>query len=798
MRRFATAFAAVLLTLILAAPVLAATTGLVRGTITVDGKPAAGATVVLEGEGSRFQTKADARGGYVFPQVPFGSYRLVASAKNVHELQVLVEVASGQVRTVDVALSTQLREIAQTVVTAHAGAETNPPSVNVVSKTQIETSPVNNSLNRLIETLPGVVQFSYNEPVINGFHGVMYNIDGAPLPLATTSNFAEIIDPKLIDSIEVLTGAIPAEYGGDRMGGVVNIISSRPTDIPEGTFGTITGGVGNQGQGLGTIDLESRSGQTEFFLSGNSYTTDRGLDAPTYTPINDAASNSDQFFRAITQLGSRDSIAFDYSNQFSQFEIPINTNPDNPLDPIVSVPGTLDTQLEYDRFANLNWTQTSKDGNGIVQVIPWWRSTRIDYLGDLPLDVLATEPNFSDCPPSCSQSVHLIGLNQGSYASYVGLRASDFRATANHAWKIGFDVNRESATASQEFACYYVDCKSSGTVASPYYPAFTTPQGQAGSQLGLYGEDRWQMNPYVLWDYGLRYDKSTGYVGGSQWSPRIGVNIWDGGKNVAHVYYGKFYAAPLLEDVRQACVLLSAQQACSTTNPVYDLKPESDTYYETGVVHTFNPHFTGSLNIFAKSVVNVLDTTQLFNTPIFAVYNNAIGIDHGAEVHLQYTEPSTDFWLLNGTVSGSYAACISGSEFLFPPNAQPGVPCVAQLSLEDHSQTVDATAAYTHRFGGEHKLWFATLQADYGSGFPVQFEDANISLSGTLPAHTTLDLALGRQLTAGQSGQDQGLGLSLQITNLLNHQYPIKVANGFNTTQIANGLQYLFRVSAPF
>ena len=39
-------------------------------------------------------------------------------------------------------------------------------------------------------------------------------------------------------------------------------------------------------------------------------------------------------------------------------------------------------------------------------------------------------------------------------------------------------------------------------------------------------------------------------------SPRIGVNIWDGGKNVAHVYYGKFYAAPLLEDVRQACVLL--------------------------------------------------------------------------------------------------------------------------------------------------------------------------------------------------------------------------------------------------
>jgi outer membrane receptor protein involved in Fe transport len=799
MIRITAAIAAVFIVFILAAPAPAATTGLVRGTITIDNRPAAGARVVLQGEGSRFQTTADAHGHYVFAQVPFGSYRLTASAPNAHQLEVLVDVASGQVRTVDVALSTQLRQIAQTTVTAHAGAEANPPSVNIISKTQLQTSPVNNSLDRIIETVPGAVQFSYNEPVINGFHGITYNIDGAPLPLATTSNFAEIIDPKIINSLEILTGAIPAEYGGDRMGGVVNIISDRPSDIPEGAYGTITGGFGNQGQGVGEVDVESRTGQSEFFLSGNTSTTNRGLDAPTYDPINDAGSSSDEFFRAITQLGSRNNIAFDYSNQFSQFEIPINTNPDNPLDPIVAAPGTLDTQLEYDKFANLNWTSTSQDGNGIVQVIPWWRSTRIDYLGDLPLDVLSVGPNFSDCPPSCDPTLHGIGLNQQTYASYVGLRASDFRATANHAWKIGFDVNRESATASQEFACYYVDCKSSGVVATPYFPAYTTPQGQAGSQLGIYGEDRWQMNPYVLWNYGLRYDQSTGYVGGSQLSPRIGVNIWDGGKNVAHVYYGKFYAAPLLEDVRQACVLLEAQQACSSTHPVYDLKPESDSYYETGVVHTFNSHFNGSLNIFEKSVVNVLDTTQLFNTPIFAVYNNAIGIDHGAEMHLQYTEPSSDFWFLNGTYSGSYAACVSGSEFLFPPNANlPGVPCVAQLSLEDHSQTVDATAAYTHRFGGDRKLWFATLQADYGSGFPVQFEDANVNLSGTLPAHTTLDLALGRQLIPGHPGEDQGLGFSFQVTNLLNHQYPIKVANGFNTTQIANGMQYLFRLSAPF
>ena len=79
--------------------------------------------------------------------------------------------------------------------------------------------------------------------------------------------------------------------------------------------------------------VQSRTGSSEFFLSANSETTNRGLDAPTYTPINDAASNSDQFFRFITQLSPRSTLAFDYSNQFSSSRsllIPIRTTRSTP------------------------------------------------------------------------------------------------------------------------------------------------------------------------------------------------------------------------------------------------------------------------------------------------------------------------------------------------------------------------------------------------------------------------------------------------------------------------------------
>ncbi|MGA8534840.1 MAG: TonB-dependent receptor [Candidatus Tumulicola sp.] len=810
MSRFSTARVAVFLAFVLAfaafaaaLPGLAATTGLVRGTVTVDGKPARGASVTLEGEGSRFTATTDAQGTYVFPQVPFGSYRIVGHAAGAHDLQVLVTVSSDSVATIDIPLTTQLKQIASTTVTAHGvGVQVNPASVNQLTRATIQTSPAQNSLDKLIGTLPGVVPFSYNEPVVNGFHGVMYNIDGAPLPLATTSNFAEIVDPKNINSLELLSGAIPAEYGGDRMGGVVNIITNRPTDLPEGLYGTITGGFGNQSQNIGSLETAARFGASELFFNANSQSSVRGLDAPTFDAIHDNASQSNEFLRFLTQIGPRATLAFDYSNQLAQFQIPINTDPNNPYDPIFTPAGTDDVQREYDRFSNLNFTQTSRDGNGVFQVIPWWRSTRINFDGDLPNDVLGLTPPFGadlECT-SCGHSddssspTHNVGLLSNTYASYVGLRMSDFRATKNHAWKVGVDVNRENLLANQAFGCYYPDCADSGVHSLPYYLVASPQQAQAGSQVGIYAQDKWQITDRILLNYGIRYDHSTGYTSGWQWSPRIGVSVWDGGKNTAHAYYGRFYAAPLLEDVRQDCVVL---QGCPSV-PVYNLQPESDAYFEIGLTHTFNPNFDGSVNIFRKSAVNILDTTQLLDTPLFAVFNNAIGIDTGLEVRLTNRFPNGNSWFFTGTVSGSYAACVSGSTFLFPPDVNPpNQSCVSQLAPEDHDETVASTAGYTWRFGNGRQ-WYATLQGNYGSGFPVEFESANADISGRLPAHTTFDVAAGRYLTPGRNGEDQGLGVSFIVSNVLNHQYPIKVANGFNTTQIANGRTFLLRLSAPF
>jgi outer membrane receptor protein involved in Fe transport len=822
------------------APVLAAATGTVRGAITEVGKPAPGAELTLSGGGSTYTTRTNFRGEYSFAAVPFGHYVLTVHVSGVADRTADVDVHTDAVVTFNLDM---LKQIASTTVTANAGVGGSPVATTTIDNAQIRTSPVDNSLNRLITTVPGIIQFSYNEPVANGFHGITYNLDGAPMPIATTSNFAEIIDPKNVNSLEILTGAIPAEYGGERMGAVVNISTDRFLNIPEGTYGTITGGAGDQAQAIGQLDTVSRFGNNELFLDFNTSTTNRGLDAPTLVAVHAASSASDQFLRWVTKLSDRSNIAADFSNQFSQYQIPINPcdpatqggvaacSALNPADPIFAIPGTGDTQREYDQFANIAYTQVSRDGNGVFQLIPWYRSTRVDYDGDLAAAVQGFQPNFSCVPagnpanyPNCNVDgvtpnfINNVGLEQTTNANYLGVNVSQLRSSDRHTWKIGLQADRENSMGSQTYACYYIDCNIPGGTTTPVpaneasgyplgYYAASSAQAQPGSQVGLYAEDKWQAAQNLVFNYGVRYDHSTGYVSGNMIQPRIGLNLSDGGKNIFHAFYGRYYAAPLLEDVRQACVIFAAQSAsgtgnagCATTTPPYDLKPEMDSYVEMGLQHTFSGNFVGWANLFEKNVVNVLDTTELLNTPLFAVYNNAIGHNQGLEIRLQDSEFNGSDWFFTSTISGSYAGGISGSTFLFPPNINLGLPISspAQLSLEDHSQTVQSTFGYTEIFGAS-RSWFATVQANYGSGFPVQFEDANgASLTGTLPAHTTIDLSGGRVVIPGKGPSSQGLGVKLDILNVLNHQYVIKIANGFNTTQYANGRTFLLRFTAPF
>jgi outer membrane receptor protein involved in Fe transport len=768
MRPFFAAFAAFFTFVALCATqALADTTGLVRGTAAFDGKPAGGISVRLTGEGATLTTASDANGAYSFARVPFGHYTLVASKSGVPDFSEPVDVATGSVVTIN--FDMQLKQIGHTQSAFVRGAGSAPVSVNSISKQQLAALPENQSLDNVIETLPGIVRFSYNEPVAHGFHGLTYELDGVPLPLSTTSNFSEIIDPRNIDSLEVFTGAFPAEFGGSRQGAVVNIISHRANDLTTPEDGTFTVGAGSYGDLQTALTENLHFGSTEVFFNANQERSDRGIDPPTFVPEHDNSNAGNEFLRTITNVGAHDTLTFDASNATSIFAIPINSTV-NPNDPIVVPASTDDVQREYNRFFNLVYTSNSANGDAYTQIAPWYKYDRVVYAGDVSEDLAGGTP----------------GLTQDRHSEFEGLRLTHFHVFGNNAVKLGVDGSIENFNGNETIA-FNTDANGNPIPVQ----TLVDNSSQRGTQTDAYIEDKWTPTTYVSVLGGLRYDHSTGYTSGSQLSPRIEINGQVDPQDVLHFYYGRLYAAPFLEDTRRAATILGGD--ASSALPMYNLKPERDQYYEFGLEHAITPTTRSTLNFWKRDVTNVLDTQQLANTPIFAVFNNSIGIAKGVEGRVDSRFANGDSLFFSASLSSSMAGGVSGSTFLFCPTLDPScVSGIASLTLspEDHDQTFASEFGYTKRLGRD-RSFFATLEPQYGTGYPVEFENG----SGRLPPHLTWDASIGRDAKRGRKGE---LGFVATFTNFTNDKYLLKINNGFNTTQWGQGFRADLRVTAPF
>ena len=745
-------------------PVFADTVGVVRGTVTLDGRPIV-AHVTLAGGSLLLGADARADGRFAFPRVPFGDYHIAAKTADGRTAPpVEISVGSGEVADVALAVTSEARVIGRVSATSR-GASGTPVAQNTIGAGLIAVLPNPESLASLVETVPGVVKFSYNEPVAHGFHGLLYELDGAPLPQSTSSNFAEIVDPRNVDSVEVFTGAFPAEFGGSRQGAVVNIVSKPPSDLGARASGTLTLGVGSYGEAELRLAHSFALGDARVFVGASDARSSRGLDSPTVVPNHDRSNLADQFLRVLKPIGANTTLAFNYSNNFSAFQIPTNTTFD-PNDPVISAPGTDDVQREYDRTASLALTHTASDGQGFFQIIPWMRSSRIVYAGDLYRDIRATTVDASG-----ASTGQLAGLREDRTAGYAGLRLADFRASNHHALKVGVDYSGENFHSDSLI-----------TTGSP--PDLTDNANPHGTQFGAYVQDKWSPSPALTLNAGLRYDRSTGFTGGNQLSPRFEINLAPDRRNVVHFYYGGNYAGPALEDTRRdaSALVLNTPRVL----PVYDLKPQRDSYYEMGIAHTFGANLRGYVNYFRRNVANVLDTTQLANTPIYAVYNSALGRDEGLEARLDGRRANGDTFFLSTTLSSSEASGISGGTFIIPP-AQRAVINASGFQPEDHDQTLSINGAYTRRFGTSR--YYATIEPQFGTGYPVQFLDGS---GGRLLPHLTFDVAVGREPAA------HPLGFALDVTNLTNRAYLLKFSNGFNTSQWAARTSVSFRLIAPW
>ena len=303
--------------------------GTVTGVVTdPSGAVVPNATVTLANPVSGFSrnTTTDASGSYTLGNIPFNTYRMSVSAAALSPVTQTIEVQSHVPVMQNIALPV-LSASTTVEVTASSGdlVETDPVAHTDIDRGLFSTIPLesgSSSVSSLVTLAsPGVSADS------NGlFHGMgdhasnSFSVDGQPITDQQSKVFSNQIPLDSVQSLEVIPGAPPAEFGGKTS--LVIVATTRSglgNPRPHGQVNASYGSFGSSNVGFNLAYGSQKFGN---FISANGMNTGRFLDSPEFRPLHDHGNEENLFDRVDAQLSDVDSIRLNFGYTRSWFQTP--------------------------------------------------------------------------------------------------------------------------------------------------------------------------------------------------------------------------------------------------------------------------------------------------------------------------------------------------------------------------------------------------------------------------------------------------------------------------------------------
>jgi hypothetical protein len=293
------------------------------------------AVVVIHNPVSHFDrsTTTDKLGNFSFPNVPFNPYHLAVTATGFSDSAQDVEVRSVVPLSVKITLQVSG---SSTSVTVEAGAadllENDPTFHSDIDKDLFDKIPLESSSSSLssLVTLstPGIAADS------NGlFHGLgdhaenSFSVDGQPITDQQSKVFSNQVPLDSIESMEVISGAPPAEYGGKTS--VVIVATTRSGQGVTTPHGSVITSYGSFGTSNLAADLAYGGKNWGNFISVSGMNTGRFLDPPEFTVFHDKGNEENLFDRVDYQVTSNDSIHLNFGYSRSWFQTPNSLDSEN-------------------------------------------------------------------------------------------------------------------------------------------------------------------------------------------------------------------------------------------------------------------------------------------------------------------------------------------------------------------------------------------------------------------------------------------------------------------------------------
>ena len=277
-------------------------------------------------------TITDSSGQFSFTNVPFNPYHLRVSAAGFARYVQDVEVRSVVPASVKINLQVSG---SSTVVTVESGGdlvENDPTFHSDIDKDLFDKLPLesaSSSLSSLVTlSTPGIAADSDGL-----FHGIgdhaenSFSVDGQPITDQQSKVFSNQLPVDSIQSMEVISGAPPAEYGGKTS--VVIVATTRSGQGVTTPRGSVTTSYGSFGTSDLAADLAYGGKNWGNFISIGGLNTGRFLDPPEFTVLHDKGNEENLFDRVDYQLSSTDSIHLNLGYSRSWFQTPNSLDAQN-------------------------------------------------------------------------------------------------------------------------------------------------------------------------------------------------------------------------------------------------------------------------------------------------------------------------------------------------------------------------------------------------------------------------------------------------------------------------------------
>jgi outer membrane receptor protein involved in Fe transport len=625
------------------------------------------------------------------------------------------------------------------------------------------------SLKGVLLQAPGVTQDSDGDGDVHirNEHGnVQYRLNGIIIP-ESLAGFGSIVDPRVASSVEVITGALPAQYG-NRTAGIVSLTTR--TDAFD-----FDGDVGVYGGGNSTVQpsatIRNSVGPLNYFFSASLLKNDHGISnpLPTKNAIHDKTTQYRGFGYVSYILNDTSRLTAFGGTSIGRFQIPNSVG---------AAPAfTYNGRTQFDS-TQLDQNQRQKTYFGVaawqyagdtldLQIAPFVRYAKAHYTPDPAGGQLIFNGSDTD-------------LTQDNLAYGVQSDAS-LKLGDAHTARFGLYFQRERTGSNSLTRVFPVDAL--GAQVSDLARSVALSQSKVGRVFGVYLQDEWRIGDTLTLNYGLRYDHVSAFVREQQVSPRAGL-VWKpvSGTTV-HLGYARNFTPPPQELIANSTVTAFAGTTAAAPTAIADpVRAEREHNVDFGVQQVIAGRLTLGFDAYYKTKQNLLDEEHFGSTLIQSPFNYAKANVWGVEFSANYEHGPLEFYV-NLARGQEKAKQIVSNQFFFDA-AELGYIANTYI-YTDHSQK------WTISGGGALKLptplGQLTPSFDFIYGDGLRAGDPNGIIPNGGKQKPYLQVNFGAALIIGGDAEDKNISIRFDIVNLFDKIYLIHDGSGVGAGQAEYG-----------